>query len=161
MHETCQKVKFPTVQERGISREFVLFFTAVFCSWGSWRPFLMVQEPPLQQSSRGPALQHPQPSPCRSKCGSQSKPQTKTLLPPRTAVRASALMSHSVSQLDAEAQLDPLQLGHLPAWALKSCAGCCLPLPRPAFGFDGFGDVPPPRCSLSAGRTRLLFPWLV
>lgn len=87
MNETCQKVKFPTVQERVISREFVLFFAAVFCSWGSWRPFLMVQEPLAAEPmwscpAASPALpiplqvwfpeqtpdQNPPPSPNSSSC---------------------------------------------------------------------------------------------
>lgn len=82
----------------------------------------------------------------------RANPRPKPSSPPRTAVRASALMSHLLSQLD------PLQLGHLPPWALESCAGCCLPLPPPAFGFDGFGDVPPPKRSLSAGEDRAALP---
>lgn len=34
MSETCQKVKFPAVQGRGMCGELVLPLTAVLCSWG-------------------------------------------------------------------------------------------------------------------------------
>ena len=120
MYETCQKVKFPTVQERGINREFVFFFAAVFCSWGSRRPFLMVQGPLAAE----PTWSCPAASPNSPRSAPSAipgaNPGPKPSFPARMAVHASALVSHLLSQLDADAQLDPLQLGCLPAWALKS-----------------------------------------
>lgn len=120
MYKTCQKVKFPTEQERGISREFVFFFTAVFCSWGSRRPFLMVQgplaaEPTWSCPAASPSPPHPAPS-----VVPRANPGPKPSFSPRMAIHASALVSHLLSQLDADAQLDLLQLGCLPASGLKS-----------------------------------------
>lgn len=54
----AKKVKFPTVQERGMCREFVLPFTAVLCSWGMQEVFAEGSGSP-----RAPVLQHPPPTP--------------------------------------------------------------------------------------------------
>lgn len=132
MYEACQKVKFPTVQEGGMCREFVLPFTAVLCSWG-------MQEVFAEGSGRAHVLlscsiPHP------LQCSSQSQCWTKAIPPFPLAVHGSALVSHLLSQLDTDAQLDPLQLGHVPAWACAALPFLCLCL------VYGFGDVPPPKC---------------
>lgn len=57
------------------------------------------------------------------------KPAKKSNSLPK-AIHGSALVPHLLSQLDTAALLAPLQLGHVPTWAWKSCP----PLPAPVFG---------------------------
>lgn len=134
----AENSKSQQCKRRGVSRELVFSFTVL----REQKAFPGGRRAPHSGARVLLPCSIPQPSPSRSKPGSLGP---KPSFPPGMAVHTSGLVAHLLSQLDTDAQLDPLQLGCLPAWALKSCAGGCPPLPLPAFGFYGFGDVPEKR----------------
>ena len=98
------------------------------------------------------------PSPPRSKRRSQSKPRTKALLPsPNGNSRVSAPGSPLLSQLDTDAQLDPLQLGHLPRLGFEELVAA-LPFLRWPSGFMDLETFLLLLGALWRRRTRLPFP---
>lgn len=114
-------------------REFVFCPSQQFCVPGGGMQEVFAEGSGRAQDSC------PAASPTLSKCISQSQSWTRAIPPFPLAVQGSALVSHLLSQLDTDAQLDLLQLGHLPAWACAALPFLCL--------LYGFGDVPPPECS--------------
>lgn len=140
MYETCQKVKFPTVQERRICREFVFPFTAVLCAWGMQEVFAQGSRTPCSRAHVLLSCSISQPSPSTPSVVPRVKTGPKPSLP--------------------KWQFMEVPSCHIccPSWTLMlSWTHCSLAISLPGLGraalpflclclVYGFGDVPPPKC---------------
>lgn len=140
MYETCQKVKFPAVQERRICREFVFPFTAVLCAWGMQEVFAQGSRTPCSRAHVLLSCSISQPSPSTPSVVPRVKAGPKPSLP--------------------KWQFMEVPSCHIccPSWTLMlSWTHCSLAISPPGLGraalpflclclVYGFGDVPPPKC---------------